>query len=86
MTIREKAVMVIDIANGAGKWGAACDVAEAYLAAERKMAAMEEALKLVRDYWTFDNHQHHTHTWHDREECMAKIAKALSSTPKEAEG
>lgn len=46
------------------------------LEAERK--ELREALYLVKRRWTFSEDQQPTHTWHDREDCMEVIRKALA--------
>jgi|GEM_PF-3850497 len=37
---------------------------------ERLKCVIEDIPGEVRAHWTFDAYQHHTHTWHDRENCI----------------
>ena len=34
---------------------------------------LQQAIDLLNKYWTFDNDQQHTHSWHDKNECMKLI-------------
>lgn len=56
------------------------EVSEAHLS---RVAAMEEFIDKVFDYWSFDNDQRHTHTWHTREDLRAEYAKLAASAVKE---
>ena len=42
-------------------------------------AAMEGALRMIQDRWTFNANQRHTHTWHDWADCQVVIHDALQS-------
>lgn len=37
----------------------------------------KEILKLIDTYWTFDNGQRHTHTWHDKQDLLKAIEELL---------
>ena len=58
-------------------------LARAYLEASERIGRMEKALIDAIRTWTFNDHQHHTHSWHDREdwferhEVAREIRKAL---------
>ncbi len=39
-------------------------------------------LALVKQKWTFDNRQWHTHTWHDWADCYPGIKAALEALKK----
>jgi hypothetical protein len=39
------------------------------------LAACNEVLRR----WTFDNYQRHTHTWHDMQDCAAKIRAVITA-------
>jgi hypothetical protein len=43
------------------------------------LPAMLATFKEVLNRWTFDNHQHHTHTWHDMQDCAAKIRAVMTA-------
>ncbi len=36
-----------------------------------------EILDLINAYWSFDTHQQHTHSWHDKQKCLEEIKKLL---------
>lgn len=36
---------------------------------------MRDPLDLIRKYWRFDDNQHHTHSWHDREDFIDKVLR-----------
>ena len=38
-------------------------------------AKMAETAKIVDRYWTFNDNQQHTHTWHDKQDALAAIRK-----------
>ena len=38
-------------------------------------AKMAETAKIVDSYWTFNDNQQHTHTWHDKQDALAAIRK-----------
>jgi hypothetical protein len=40
---------------------------------------VKELIELIDKYWSFDNTQCHTHTWHDKQDCIEAIEKLLSS-------
>jgi hypothetical protein len=46
--------------------------------AGKRMQRMEAALVMIRERWTFNNRQQHTHTWHDWADCIVKIEGALA--------
>lgn len=46
---------------------------------------MRAALEMVLKRWTFDNNQHHTHSWHDRTDCQMVIVPLLDRASKLAE-
>lgn len=50
--------------------------------AERRGA--ERAVELVKKYWTFDEDQQHTHSWHDRADFLEAAKKVTdeSMTPR----
>ena len=54
----------------------------ALLADRDRLAArvreLEAALAMVRERWTFDSYQQHTHTWHDWADCKPAIDAALA--------
>lgn len=37
---------------------------------------MEEILKLINDYWKFDNFQGHASSWHDKQDLLEAVKKA----------
>lgn len=37
---------------------------------------MEEILKLINDYWKFDNFQGHASSWHDKQDLLEAVRKA----------
>ena len=43
------------------------------LANKRHNAALSVVIQLLQRHWTFDNNQHHTHNWHDKEEVIQLI-------------
>lgn len=49
-------------------------IAEKIQEAEKR--GREEAVELVEKYWTFDENQQHTHSWHDRADFL-QVAKNL---------
>ena len=42
-----------------------------------------EILKLINDHWRFDDDQQHTHTYHDKLDCLNKLELLLSSEQQE---
>lgn len=64
---------------------ALCNAAHAYGARSRADAELVEAarkaLEAVRERWTFDERQQHTHTWHDWADCKPLIDAALAKHP-----
>jgi hypothetical protein len=42
-----------------------------------QVQALRDALRMVKARWTFNNHQMHTHTWHDWADCIVVIDAAL---------
>lgn len=40
---------------------------------ERK--GLDWLIDTIRKYWSFDEHQQHTHSWHSREDCIEEIRK-----------
>ena len=34
-----------------------------------------EIENIINKYWTFDENQHHTHTWHEKQDCLKDISK-----------
>ena len=52
---------------------------------ERTIAAVrveerERAAALVEKFWTFDNNQQHTHTWHCKQDCLDAIREPVKET------
>lgn len=33
----------------------------------------EKIIEIINRYWSFDAQQHHTHTWHDKQDCIKEI-------------
>ena len=38
----------------------------------------DEIIDTINKYWTFDSNQCHTHTWHDKQDCLEIIRELLS--------
>ncbi len=41
---------------------------------EQKAMLLDIAM-MLKQRWTFDNNQQHTHSWHDMQDCLTAIAK-----------
>ena len=37
--------------------------------------AFSRVIDLINRYWTFDDNQRHTHTWHDKQDCIDDLRK-----------
>jgi hypothetical protein len=37
----------------------------------------EDIIKIIDSYWGFDESQRHTHTWHDKQDCIERIKEEL---------
>lgn len=42
----------------------------------------EKLIKLINLYWTFDDNQRHTHSWHDKQDCIKQIRTHFHITSK----
>lgn len=40
----------------------------------------EKLIKLINLYWTFDDNQRHTHSWHDKQDCIEQIRTHFTIT------
>ena len=45
----------------------------------------ESIINVIRNYWRFDHGQHHTHTWHDREDFIRHHLVPLAARIEELE-
>lgn len=55
------------------------ELAEQIVRDHAAMPALLAVLKMVVARWTFDNHQQHTHSWHDWADVMAVVKPALDA-------
>jgi len=46
---------------------------------------VKDIRELVDKYWSFDNNQIHTHSWHDKQDCLEQIDLYLASHSTEQE-
>jgi len=40
-------------------------------------ATKQQLIDIINKYWSFDNNQVHTHTWHDKQDCIREISELL---------
>lgn len=53
------------------------DLIDKHLPANVRKAAIQECIEIVDAAWTFSDTQQHTHTWHDREDCLERLRALL---------
>ena len=54
-----------------------CEAMNEYHAQFNSIEISPDFIKIVDKYWSFDDNQCHTHTWHDKQDCLKELSDHL---------
>jgi len=49
---------------------------------ESEVGALSQVVQIIDRYWKFDEAQQHTHSWHDKQDCLDELRKLFASEKK----